>query len=280
MNPPLLRPALPPLRQPPCDGAAGLPPCPQAAAVRADFAWHRRLYDVATFATFDNADVETMQQVLLMAGIPPGHVERIMITVRACQDKELRHEKGASPPKSDYGKQMPLLQNLRDEVRALKEQLLAACIKATEQELITLEEHGKWKQSSKEEHTTLRAKSDALVAVKKHLGAEAKKREAAERAAAAAQQAAQQAADAARNAIEESKMRANTRAKSVRRENDELREQMEALRVSLETEVTRADAAEKRAAAAEMALRVHEPYEEPPPVFASSRVACVRFAKK
>ena len=71
-------------------------------------------------------------------------------------------------------------------------------------------------------------------------------------------------------------MRANTRAKSVRRENDELREQMEALRVSLETEVTRADAAEKRAAAAEMALRVHEPYEEPPPVFASSRVAaCV-----
>ena len=235
---------------------------------------------MATFATFDNADVETMQQVLLMAGIPPGHVERIMITVRACQDKELRHEKGASPLKSDYGKQMPLLQNLRDEVRALKEQLRAACIKATEQELITLEEHGKWKQSSKEEHTTLRAKSDALVAVKKHLGAEAKKREAAERAAAAAQQAAQQAADAARNAIEESNMRAkeesNTRAKSVRRENDELREQMQALRVSLETEVTRADAAEKRAAAAEMALRVHEPYEEPPPVFASSRVAaCV-----
>ena len=44
-------------------------------------------------------------------------------------------------------------------------------------------------------------------------------------------------------ATEESEMRANTRAKSVRCENKELREQMEALRVSLEAEVTRADAA-------------------------------------
>ena len=101
--------------------------------------------------------------------------------------------------------------------------------------------------------------------MKKHLGAEAKKREAAERAAAAAQEAAQQAADDARRATEESEMRANTRAKSARRENKELHEQMAALRVSL-------DAAEKRAAAAEMALRAHEPWEEPPPVFASSRV--------
>ena len=221
--------------------------------------------DVATFATFDDVDVQTMDETLLTAGIPPGHLKRIMDTVRACQDKELRLKRGSSPLKFEYGKQMPLLQNLRDEVRALKEQVHEWRGTAHERELVMLEEHGKWVQSSKEEHDMLRAKSDALSAVKKHLGTEAKKREAAEQAAAAAQQAAQEAA-------EQSKMHANTRAKSIRRENSELRQQMEALRVSFEAEVTRADAAEKRAAAAEMALRAHEPSEEPPPVFASSRV--------
>ena len=226
--------------------------------------------DVAAFANYDDDAVADMQKTLLAAGLPPGHVhEKIMRTVRACQDKELS---GSSPVKFNYNKQMPLLETLRDEVRALKEQLRAARSKASEEELILLEEHDKWRSSANEEHAALRAKSDALATVKKQLGAEAKKRAAAERAAAAAEAAAQQAADDAQRATEESEMRANTRAKSVRRENKELREQMEALRVSLEAEVTRADAAEKRAAAAEMALRAHEPSEEPPPVFASSRV--------
>ena len=210
--------------------------------------------DVAAFAAFDSDDVKEMENTLRTAGMPPGHLEKIMRTVRDCQDKEVRHKKGPSPLKFDYGKQMPLLKILRDEVRELKEQLRAALSTASEQELITLEEHDKWKQSSKEEHSALRAKSDALIAVKEHLGAEAKEREAAERAAAAAQQAAQQAADDARRATEESEMRANMRAKSTRRENKELNEKIEALRVSLEAEETRADAAEKRAVAAEMAV--------------------------
>ena len=235
--------------------------------------------DVAAFASFDSDDVKTMEETLLAAGVLPGHVhQKIMPIVRACQDKELQHKRGSSPLKFNYTKQMPLLETLRDEVRALKEQLREASRAASEQDLIVLEEHDKWTQSSQEEHAALRAKSDALTAVKKQLGAEAKKREAAEQAAAAAQQAAQQAAEAARCATEESKMHANTHAKSIKRENKELREQMQALRVSLEAEVTRADAAEKRAAAAEMA---HEPWEEPPPVFASSRlVPRVSFTKE
>ena len=228
--------------------------------------------DVAAFVTFDNEDVKAMEETLRTAGVPPGHIEKIIRTVRDCQDKELRHKPGASPLKFDYGKQMPLLETLRDEVRALKEQLRAARSKASEEELILLEEHDKWRSSANEEHAALRAKSDALATVKKQLGAEAKKRAAAERAAAAAEAAAQQAADDARRATEESEMRANTRAKSVRRENKELHEQMQALRVSLEAEVKRADAAEKRAATAEMALQAHEPWVEPPPVFASSRI--------
>ena len=228
--------------------------------------------DVAAYAAFDGEDVHTMDETLRTVGIPSGHVERIMHTVRACQDRELRHKKGSSPLKIDYGKQMRLLKILRDEVRALKEQLRAACRAASEQELIMLEELEKCKESSKETHAALRAKSDVLAAVKKQLGAVATKRAAAEQAAAAAQQAAQQAAGDARRAIEESEMRAHMRAKSIRRENQELHEQMKVLRVSMEAEMTRADAAEKRASATEMALRAHEPCEEPPPVFASSRV--------
>ena len=65
--------------------------------------------DVVTFATFDDVDVQTMDETLLTAGIPPGHLKRIMDTVRACQDKELRLKRGSSPLKFDYGKQMPLL---------------------------------------------------------------------------------------------------------------------------------------------------------------------------
>ena len=79
--------------------------------------------DTSLFVTFDQEDLQTMREVLLTAGVPPGHVERIMTTVGACQDKELRNKNGSSPLKFNYGKQMPLLQTLRDEVRALREEL-------------------------------------------------------------------------------------------------------------------------------------------------------------
>ena len=54
---------------------------------------------------------------------------------------------------------MPLLKILRDEVRDLKEQLRAALSAASEQELIVLDEHGKWKESSKLDKETLFAKN-------------------------------------------------------------------------------------------------------------------------
>ena len=76
--------------------------------------------DVAAFVTFDNEDVKAMEETLRTAGVPPGHIEKIIRTVRDCQDKELRHKPSASPLKFDYGKKMPLLETLRDEVRALK----------------------------------------------------------------------------------------------------------------------------------------------------------------
>ena len=114
--------------------------------------------DVAAFATFDDDAVQTMEDTLLAAGIPRGHVqEKIMRTVRGCQDKELRN-KGVSPLKFNYGQQMPLLEILRDEVRTLKEQLRVACSAASAQELIMLEEHGKWKESAELDKDTLRTK--------------------------------------------------------------------------------------------------------------------------
>ena len=101
--------------------------------------------DVTAFANFDDDAVADMQKTLLAAGLPPGHVhEKIMRTVRACQDKELS---GSSPVKFNYNKQMPLLETLRDEVRALKEQLRAACSKASEQELAW--STPRWRKSAK-----------------------------------------------------------------------------------------------------------------------------------
>ena len=115
--------------------------------------------DVAAFATFDDDDVKEMEEALLTAGIPSGHVhEKIMRTVRACQDKELRHKKGESPLKFEYGKQMPLLKILRDEVRDLKEQQRAALREQASSELIVLEEHGKWKEKSELDKDKLQAK--------------------------------------------------------------------------------------------------------------------------
>ena len=105
--------------------------------------------DTSLFVTFDQEDLQTMREVLLTAGVPPGHVERITLTVAACQDKELRNKKGSSPLKFNYNKQMPLLEALRDEVRALKEELRAVRSAASERELVLLEEHEKWKESSK-----------------------------------------------------------------------------------------------------------------------------------
>ena len=114
--------------------------------------------DVAAFATFDDDDVQAMEDTLLAAGIPIGHVqEKIMHTVRACQDKELQHE-GCSPLKFNYYQQMPLLEILRDEVRTLKEQVRESQCKAHERELVMLEEHGKWKESAELDKDTLRAK--------------------------------------------------------------------------------------------------------------------------
>ena len=77
--------------------------------------------DVAAFATYDGEDVNTMEQTLHAAGVLPGHVDKIMRTVRDCQDKEVRRKPGESPLQFNYGKQMPLLEILRDEVRTLKQ---------------------------------------------------------------------------------------------------------------------------------------------------------------
>ena len=51
--------------------------------------------DIAAFATFDESDVQTMEETLLAAGMVPGHATRIMVAVRACQDPELQHKKGS-----------------------------------------------------------------------------------------------------------------------------------------------------------------------------------------
>lgn len=115
--------------------------------------------DVAAFATYDGEDVNTMEQTLHAAGVLPGHVDKIMRTVRDCQDKEVRRKPGESPLKFNYGKQMPLLETLRDEVRALKEEVRLWRAKACETELVMLEEHGKWQESAKLDKGTLRSKN-------------------------------------------------------------------------------------------------------------------------
>ena len=80
--------------------------------------------DVTAFAIFDGDDVKTMEQTLHAAGVRLAHVDKIMDVVRACQDKEVRRGPGESPLKFNYGKQMPLLETLRDQVRALKKEVL------------------------------------------------------------------------------------------------------------------------------------------------------------
>ena len=97
---------------------------------------------------------------------------------------------------------------------------------------------------------------DVLKSVKKQLGAEVKKTEAAQ----------QEAKTAVAKAEAQCELRVS-----------EMRELLSRAHASIIEAEKRAVEAEERA---EMVLRVHEPYEEPPPVFASSRVACVRFAKK
>ena len=216
--------------------------------------------NVGDFATFDDEDVKNMKEALLAAGVPLGHVERIMDTVRKCQDSELRHKKGSSLLKFDYSQEMPLLKILRDEVRALKEQVREWRGKAYERELVMDEEHGKWVMSSKEEHAALHAKSEALAAVKKQLGAESKKREAAEQQAAALQQAAKAAQEAARRDValaQEAAKTAKAEAQSQWRESEshKLVARAHAAITALKNEnaeaEARAAAAEARAAAAE-----------------------------
>lgn len=115
--------------------------------------------DVAAFATYDDDDVKTMQETLHAAGVRPAHIDKIMDVVRACQDKEVRRGPGESPLKFNYGKQMPLLETLRDQVRALKKEVLVWRGKAHETELIMLEEHDKWMETEKLDKGTLRSKS-------------------------------------------------------------------------------------------------------------------------
>ena len=217
--------------------------------------------DVALFATFDNDDVKIMDKTLLTAGIPPGHVTRIMYSVCACQDKELRHNKNSSPLKFNYGKQMPLLKSLRAEVCSLKEQLRAVSRTASEQELIFLEEHDKWKLSSMQEQAALRAKSEVLAAVKKQLGAESKKRQAAEQAAAALQQAAKAAQEAARRDMTLAREAAKAEAQCEWRESETCKLLVHAhasiagfaaVERDMAEAEARAAAAEARAAAAEV----------------------------
>ena len=105
---------------------------------------------MAAFAIFDGDDVKTMEQTLHAAGVRPAHVDKIMDVVRACQDKEVRR---------GPGKQMPLLETLRDQVRALKKEVLEWRGKAHETELIMLEEHDKWMETEKLDKGTLRSKN-------------------------------------------------------------------------------------------------------------------------
>lgn len=113
--------------------------------------------DVAAYATFSDDDVETMEKTLLTAGMLPGHASRIMVMVRKYQDTAQQHKNG-SPLKFDYGKQMPLLEILRGQVRALQEEVREWRGKAKERELVMLEEHGKWKESSELDKDALRTK--------------------------------------------------------------------------------------------------------------------------
>ena len=75
----------------PRDGAASLPRGPKLPQYE-ECVLALGFDDVAAYATFDNEDVEAMEEALLTAGVPPGHVGKIVRTVRECQDPELRHK--------------------------------------------------------------------------------------------------------------------------------------------------------------------------------------------
>ena len=192
--------------------------------------------DVAAFATFDSDDVKSMEETLLAAGVPPGHHQKIMRTVRACQERELQH-KGASPLKFDYGEQMPLLKILRDEVSALKQHIDSRRRDAAAQDLKLIEEHERWKEAYEAETQKVLEAKQVITALKMQLGAVEKQRAAAVEQLQAANGELQQAKRAAK------KGRVRLQA--------QLDEKFEALHISMEAEAARADAAEKRADTAE-----------------------------
>ena len=229
--------------------------CPQHEAVLLGAGFD----DVDAFAAFSNDDMENMALTLRSAGIPIGHVERIMITMRACQDKELvalGHAGGSSPLKFDYNKEMPLLKTRTQEVAALNEELQSLRSSVSAKELIMQEERDKLLSEVKEWRRAQRKQNGALLAANNQLDAETRKKDEAQQEAAAAKQeaaAAKQEAAAAREAALREVAHAQEAAKEVAEAEcklrlDEMRELLSRARTAETTAEARAEAAEKTAA--------------------------------
>ena len=95
--------------------------------------------DVTTFAAFSESDVNVMQEMLTTAGVPLGHEIKIIRAVRGCQDYMYEQKAGSSPLKFDYGKQMPLLKILRDEVSSPKKDMAELRQQAAERQLLSID---------------------------------------------------------------------------------------------------------------------------------------------
>lgn len=96
---------------------------------------------------------------------------------------------GASPLKFDYGKQMPLLKILRDEVSSLKKEIDDLRRQAAVRELIVTEESSASTAYFEAERQERLKQKETIVALKKQLGSVAKQWEAAQEAAATAKEA-------------------------------------------------------------------------------------------
>lgn len=211
--------------------------------------------DVTRFANFSDNDIMVMKEVLTSAGVLEGHVVKIKHAVQRCQDNELRLESN-SPLKFDYGKQVPLLKILRDELSALKQQLDAKQRKVAEQQLVLDEERRMRKAEIAAQKQQVTEQQAAIAALRKQLSAVEKQKAAAVE----LQQAGAVKLQAGMATQRDAMLRASFTERTYF-------EQLEALRVSMEAEAARADAAEDRATAAEAKLAQQqaapEPWEEP-----------------
>ena len=188
---------------------------------------------------------------------------------------------------------MPLLETLRDQVRALKKEVLEWRGKAHETELIMLEEHDKWMETEKLDKGTLRSKNvpslgsntgpnavrreseqlvaarlamakEVLKAVKRQLGAEIEKTKEAQR--------------AAKMAADEAEAKCELRVSEMRELLTRARVSFAAAEEKMAEAEARAVEAEARAAAAEETMaeaRPHAMRASSPPPEAGSEVPAV-----